>query len=212
MTRHLLKPREAAEQLRLTEGQVRDLIREGRLASIRVGKRSYVPSDAPDRFLSEANACHDETLAHDSNGIQSGAMEPTTSHVSEAGRSRERSTGTILEAAEQLRVSRTWLDGFLKDKPYCYRKAGNRKRFTAADIALISEKMRCHSTSKSRARNAARTTASGERTSGSALNEALELARGRSPKRSSTGSSQKSNVVAMPSRARPPSRPQPETT
>src|SRR3954471_269625 len=80
MTRHLLKPREAAEQLRLTEGQVRDLIRKGRLASIRVGKRSYVPSDAPDRFLSEANACHDETLAPDSNGIPSGAMEPTTSH------------------------------------------------------------------------------------------------------------------------------------
>jgi hypothetical protein len=83
---------------------------------------------------------------------------------------------TILEAAEQLRVSRTWLDAFLKDKPYCYRKAGNRKRFTAADIALISEKMRCHSTLTRRVRNAARTTASGEHTSGSALNEALELA------------------------------------
>jgi hypothetical protein len=49
---------------------------------------------------------------------------------------------TILEAAQQLRVSRTWLDAFLKDKPYCYRKAGNRKRFTAEHIQLISDAMR----------------------------------------------------------------------
>jgi excisionase family DNA binding protein len=59
-SRHLLKPREAAERLRLTEGQVRALIADGRLASVKVGKRSYVPNDAPDRFIAEDFRCRDE--------------------------------------------------------------------------------------------------------------------------------------------------------
>lgn len=48
---------------------------------------------------------------------------------------------TVLEVAKKLQVSRTWLDGFLKEHPY-YRLAGNRKRFSKADIQLIIEAMR----------------------------------------------------------------------
>lgn len=110
MTRHLLKPREAAERLRLSEGQVRALIAEGRLASVRVGKRSYVPSDAPEQFLSRETPCPDETAALGSNGSRTEAAGRTTSFgpkvdaaasAALALRSAERLKSPLLHSLEQ---------------------------------------------------------------------------------------------------------------
>ena len=45
---------------------------------------------------------------------------------------------TMEEAAAHLRVSRRWLQDFIKAHPF-YRLAGRRKVFTAADITALFE-------------------------------------------------------------------------
>ena len=49
---------------------------------------------------------------------------------------------TIDETAEQLRVSRRWLQDFIKRWPF-YKIAGRRKVFTPQDIILLHAKLPC---------------------------------------------------------------------
>jgi hypothetical protein len=47
---------------------------------------------------------------------------------------------TMEETAEQLRVSRRWLQDFIKEHPF-YRMAGRKKLFTANDIRDLHQAM-----------------------------------------------------------------------
>ena len=78
---------------------------------------------------------------------------------------------TMDEASEILGVSRRWLQDFLKDKT-CYRLAGHRKLFAEADIQILSEAMKCRSSSLRQNPAARRSGASGGHISGSTLTEA----------------------------------------
>jgi len=75
---------------------------------------------------------------------------------------------TLDEAAARLRVSRRWLQGFLRNRPFG-RMAGRRRLFTEDDFAAIIEELPCPSSSYRPGRVKARTGQSGGRTSGSAL-------------------------------------------
>lgn len=47
---------------------------------------------------------------------------------------------TMPETAEQLRVSRRWLQDFIKEHPF-YRMAGRKKLFSAEDVRKLHEAM-----------------------------------------------------------------------
>jgi excisionase family DNA binding protein len=55
----LLKPEEAARRLSVSRTQVYDLIRTGRLESIKVGRLRRVPVVALQRFVQSEQACRD---------------------------------------------------------------------------------------------------------------------------------------------------------
>ena len=59
----LVRPRQVAEVLGITESQVRTLIRIGRLPHIAIGSRPHVPRDKIESFLTDTMvpACRDET-------------------------------------------------------------------------------------------------------------------------------------------------------
>ena len=88
---------------------------------------------------------------------------------------------TMDEAAEALRVSRRWLQGFLKEIDPCWLQAGSRKLFDQEALAAIKEAMRqkARDTRPSlfAARRGARPTgAFGARNTGSTLTAALAMA------------------------------------
>jgi hypothetical protein len=53
---------------------------------------------------------------------------------------------TLDETAARLRVSRRWLQEFLRGRPYG-RMAGRKRLFTEADIAILIEGLPCPSSS-----------------------------------------------------------------
>src|ERR1043166_5988507 len=75
---------------------------------------------------------------------------------------------TLDETAKKLRVSRRWLQGFLRNRPYG-RMAGRRRVFTESDITAIIESLPCPSSSFPRVRVGRRTGVSVVRTSDNAL-------------------------------------------
>lgn len=60
----LASVKETAKVLGLTDGQVRGLLREGRIAFVRVGARLLVPRDAIQQFIIDftVSPCRDETV------------------------------------------------------------------------------------------------------------------------------------------------------
>src|SRR5262245_55546119 len=57
---------------------------------------------------------------------------------------------TMDEVAEELRVSRRWLQDFLVDHPY-YREVGRKKLFTPEDIVRLIGALPCPGSSSRRA-------------------------------------------------------------
>ena len=49
---------------------------------------------------------------------------------------------TMGEVADTLRVSRRWLQGFIRLHPH-YRMAGRKKLFSPADVQLLIEALPC---------------------------------------------------------------------
>src|SRR6266566_4547122 len=99
---------------------------------------------------------------------------------------------TLDEICLRLRVSRRWLGGYLRTRPY-YRIVGRRKMFTTEDLARLIGELPCPSNSTN-----ARTRpiiGRGARTSASLYAEAQKLINGSSPSESSSSGNQKSNVV-----------------
>ncbi|HKH81701.1 MAG TPA: helix-turn-helix domain-containing protein [Methylovirgula sp.] len=89
----LATPRQAAHLLGLTDGQIRDLIRTGRIAHIMIGKRFMVPRDDIERFIAEnrVQPCRDATpgQSFDSSrgavpGISSGRNEVAAASAARA--------------------------------------------------------------------------------------------------------------------------------
>ena len=70
----LATPKQAAAVMGPTELQVRGLIRDGRLAHLRIGKRVMIPRAAIEHFIAENTVipCPDETKVH----IFTGARGP----------------------------------------------------------------------------------------------------------------------------------------
>src|SRR5579863_8738257 len=91
-----------------------------------------------------------------------------------AGSRRMTPLATMPEVAAQLRVSRRWLQDFLKEHPY-YRMAGNKKVFTTADIQQLVDSLPCPSNSSRRVSVKARTGAYVARISASMSTELREL-------------------------------------
>ena len=58
---------------------------------------------------------------------------------------------TFNDVTSQLRVSRRWLQDFLKKHPF-YLKAGNRYRFTEGHLEQLTEAMSCPSPSRGAAK------------------------------------------------------------
>ena len=75
---------------------------------------------------------------------------------------------TLDEVAARLHVSRRWLQGFLKGRPFG-RMAGRKRLFTEDDFVSIINALPCPSSSSPREPGKAKTTRSGGRISGSAL-------------------------------------------
>ena len=67
---------------------------------------------------------------------------------------------TMDEVADQLRVSRRWLQDFLKLHPH-YKLAGRKKLFTAAHVQTLVDCLPCPSNCIRPAKGKARTGASG---------------------------------------------------
>jgi excisionase family DNA binding protein len=116
---------------------------------------------------------------------------------------------TIEEVAARLRVTKRWLQDWLRDHTHdqhgvaFYRVAGRRKLFTEDSVARIlaafpQPKASTCSSSSHPARGTHRTGASGGPILGTALSEALKLATERLPPSSSQSGERKSNVVPMP--------------
>src|SRR3546814_10910255 len=55
---------------------------------------------------------------------------------------------TLDEVLQRLRLSRRWMQDFLKHHEDCYLKAGNRYRFTEQHVQSLMERMACPSPSK----------------------------------------------------------------
>lgn len=104
---------------------------------------------------------------------------------------------TLDEAAARLHVSRRWLQGFLRGKPYG-KMAGRKRLFTEIDVAAIYEELPCPSTSRRRKPAARPLTGFEGPTSASKLSEALKLATEGRRKPCSTGSRTPSNVALFP--------------
>jgi excisionase family DNA binding protein len=62
----LTTPRAAAEVMGLTEQQVRSLIRDKKIAYVRVGKRAHIPRAAIEEFITQNTVapCRDEIQEH----------------------------------------------------------------------------------------------------------------------------------------------------
>src|SRR3546814_1364698 len=60
---------------------------------------------------------------------------------------------TLDEVLQRLRLSRRWMQDFLKHHEDCYLKAGNRYRFTEQHVQSLMERMACPSPSKSAAKH-----------------------------------------------------------
>src|SRR3546814_11229141 len=60
---------------------------------------------------------------------------------------------TLDEVLQRLRLSRRWMQDFLKHHEDCYLKAGNRYRFTEQHVQSLMERMACSSPSKSAAKH-----------------------------------------------------------
>jgi excisionase family DNA binding protein len=73
----LTTPREAAQLLGLTRGQLRCLIREGRLAYLIIGRRPMIPREALQQFIRDntkaPTTCPNGTKAHASAFLTSAA-------------------------------------------------------------------------------------------------------------------------------------------
>jgi hypothetical protein len=101
---------------------------------------------------------------------------------------------TMTEAASELRVSRRWLQAYLKKIPCSYMVAGHRKLFDEVAMEAIREAMRqdakakCPSNLSLPILRARQTGAFADRSSESPLTEALRLANaGKRPKSSRVG-------------------------
>jgi excisionase family DNA binding protein len=75
----LATPKQAASVMGLTVSQVRGLIRDGRIARVRIGNRILIPRDAIERFIQEntVKPCHVEIQEPASASSESG--DATTS-------------------------------------------------------------------------------------------------------------------------------------
>src|SRR3546814_17611399 len=60
---------------------------------------------------------------------------------------------TLDEVLQRLRLSRRWMQDFLKHHEDCYLKAGKRYRFTEHHVQSLMERMACPSPSKSAAKH-----------------------------------------------------------
>jgi excisionase family DNA binding protein len=62
----LATPKQAAEILGLSDGQIRDLLRHYRIPYVRVGSRKLIPRDAIQSFVNDNTvpSCRVETQAH----------------------------------------------------------------------------------------------------------------------------------------------------
>jgi hypothetical protein len=98
------------------------------------------------------------------------------------------------EAASKLRISRRYLQGFLKNYPY-YHSAGRKKLFTLEDINRLVEAMSCRGSSSRPAKAKRRTGTSEGSTLELLLTEVRALARSGRPPRSSSAGNVKPNVV-----------------
>src|SRR5262249_16427939 len=101
------------------------------------------------------------------------------------------------ETARQLRVSRRWLQDFIRHHPY-YRSAGRKKLFTAEDINRLIEAMSCPGSSFRPAPAKRRSITSAGPTSASDLTTALELARQTRRSAFSRPGASEPNVVNFP--------------
>jgi hypothetical protein len=100
------------------------------------------------------------------------------------------------EAATKLRISRRWLQDFIREHPY-YRTAGRKKLFADEDIARLIEAMPCPGNSLSHARTKRHTGTSGGRTSALLWTKAQELLTAPRPSASSRRGERKPNVVSL---------------
>lgn len=68
-------PTELAARVGLSVRQVRNLVNNGQLEHVRIGKRSLIPEGAFGRFIEaqKVKPCQEETKAHASAGSTSGA-------------------------------------------------------------------------------------------------------------------------------------------
>src|SRR5262249_15093889 len=85
---------------------------------------------------------------------------------------------TMDEAAKELRISRRWLQDFIKRYPY-YRTVGRKKLFNSEDISRLIGALPCPGSSSRPAKAKRRSGTSAANTSASDLTTALELARQR---------------------------------
>src|SRR5262249_8137638 len=97
---------------------------------------------------------------------------------------------TMDEVAIRLRVSRRWLQDFIKHHPY-YRRVGRKKLSTEEDIARLIEALPCPGNSCHRVKARRRTGPSAGSISESLWTTARELLRNEPRKQSSTRGSDK---------------------
>jgi hypothetical protein len=87
---------------------------------------------------------------------------------------------TMAEVADRMRVSRRWLQGFIKAHPF-YRTAGRKKLFSDSDIRRLMDALPCPCDSSLRVKASRRTGQSAGRISESPLIELRGLLNGSSP-------------------------------
>src|SRR5712664_2663012 len=105
------------------------------------------------------------------------------------------------EVARTMRVSRRWLQGFIRDHPF-YRLCGTKKVFTDEDVARLIGALPCPGSSSRRAKARRSSGTSGASTAESLLTEVRALSRGGRQPRSSQPGNARQNVVSLPSRPR----------
>src|SRR5262252_2150510 len=112
---------------------------------------------------------------------------------------------TMKEVAGKLKVSRRWLQTFIKQHPY-YHQAGHKKLFTEEDITRLIGAMRCPGTSPHRAPAKRRSTLSVDRTVELYWTERARAQRTNArPNASSQRGASRRNVVNLPPRSPRPS-------
>jgi hypothetical protein len=97
------------------------------------------------------------------------------------------------EVTNRMRVSRRWLQGFVKANPF-YRTAGRKKLFSESDISRLMDALPCPCDSSRPATANRRTGPSAVRISERPLIELRELLAGKSPR----ASSQNSRTISRP--------------